>query len=67
MKTLRWYALPSLFTATWFALAAGTLIQFAALGGALAQLRDTTNQVPAQDDVSDVAEDIAQEPLTCAP
>jgi hypothetical protein len=64
MKTLRWYALPSLFTATWFALAAGTLIQLAGLGGALAQLRDTTNQVPAQDDIT---EDIAQEPLTCAP
>ena len=60
MKTLRWYALPSLFTATWFALAAGTLIQLAGLGGALAQLRDTPVQVPAQ-------EDVAQEPLTCAP
>jgi len=64
MKTLRWYALPSLFTATWFALAAGTLIQLAALGGALAQLRDTTNQVPIQDDV---AEDVGEELLTCAP
>jgi hypothetical protein len=50
MKTLRWYALPSLFTATWFALATGTLIQLAALGGALAQLRDTSNQVAPQDD-----------------
>jgi len=60
METLRWYALPSLFTATWLALAAGTLIQLAGLGGALAQLRDTPIQVPAQDD-------IAQEPLTCAP
>lgn len=50
METLRWYALPSLFTVTWFALATGTLIQFAALGGALAQLRDRSNQVPQPDD-----------------
>ena len=52
MKTLRWYALPSLFTATWMALAAGTLIQLAALGGALAQLDDPSNRVPVQDDVA---------------
>ena len=65
MKTLRWYALPSLFTATWFALAAGTLIQLAALGGALAQLRETPNQAPAQDDVAQ--DDGAEEMLTCAP
>jgi hypothetical protein len=64
MKTLRWYALPSLFTATWFALAAGTLIQLGALGGALAQLRDRSNQVPMHDDV---AEDVSEELLTCAP
>ena len=51
MKTLRWYALPSIFTATWFALAAGTLIQLAGLGGALAQLREPSYQAPAQDDV----------------
>ena len=50
MKTLRWYALPSLFTATWFALAAGTLIQLAALGGSLAQLRATPDPAPVQDD-----------------
>ena len=50
MKTLRWYALPSLFTATWFALAAGTLIQFAALGGSLAQLGATPEPAPVQDD-----------------
>jgi hypothetical protein len=52
MKTLRWYALPSLFTATWFALAAGTLIQLAGLGGALAQLREPSYEAPAQDDVT---------------
>ena len=52
MKTLRWYALPSLFTATWFALAAGTLIQFAALGGALSQMEEPTYQAPAQDDAA---------------
>ena len=50
MKTLRWYALPSLFTATWFALAAGTLIQLAALGGALRQMGEPIEQAPAQDD-----------------
>ncbi|HMI85153.1 MAG TPA: hypothetical protein VK550_13730 [Polyangiaceae bacterium] len=50
MKTLRWYALPSLFTVTWFALAAGTLIQLAGLGGALSQLGDTQYQPPAPDD-----------------
>ena len=50
MKTLRWYALPSLFTATWFALATGTLIQLAALGGTLAQLENRSPQVPPQDD-----------------
>jgi hypothetical protein len=50
MKTLRWYALPSLFTATWFALAAGTLIQLAGLGGTLAQMAEPTYQAPAQDD-----------------
>jgi hypothetical protein len=53
MKTLRWYALPSLFTATWFALAAGTLIQFAALGGSLAQLDERPYQAPVQDDTAD--------------
>jgi hypothetical protein len=52
MKTFRWYALPSLFTATWFALAAGTLIQLAGLGGALAQLAETPYQAPVQDDVT---------------
>jgi hypothetical protein len=52
MKTLRWYALPTLFTATWFALAAGTLIQLAALGGALGQLGERPYQVPVQDDVA---------------
>jgi hypothetical protein len=50
MKTFRWYALPGLFTATWFVLAAGTLIQLAGLGGALAQLGDSSNQVPPQDE-----------------
>ncbi|HMJ50809.1 MAG TPA: hypothetical protein VK540_02005 [Polyangiaceae bacterium] len=50
MKTLRWYALPSLFTATWFALAVGTLIQFAALGGALTQLDGRPRHAPAQND-----------------
>ena len=50
MKTLRWYALPSLFTATWFALATGTLIQLAALGGTLAQLDNRSHEVPQQDD-----------------
>ena len=48
METLRWYALPSLFIATWVALAAGTLIQLAGLGGALAQLRDTPHPAPSQ-------------------
>jgi hypothetical protein len=52
MKTLRWYALPSLFTATWFALATGTLIQLAGLGGALAQLGDRANSVAPQEDVA---------------
>jgi hypothetical protein len=58
MKTLRWYALPSLFTATWFALAAGTLIQLAGLGGALAQLADAANHVPVQNDVAAEAADV---------
>jgi hypothetical protein len=53
MKTLRWYALPSLFTATWFALAAGTLIQLAALGGALSQKAEPSYQAPAQDDAAE--------------
>jgi hypothetical protein len=52
MKTLRWYALPSLFTATWFALAAGTLIQLAGLGGALAQLGEPSYEAPVQDDTT---------------
>ena len=52
MKTLRWYAVPGLFTVTWFALAAGTLIQFAALGGALGQLRDAQHAAPAAGDVA---------------
>jgi hypothetical protein len=50
MKTLRWYAIPSLLTATWFALATGTLIQLAGLGGALAQLGDSSQHVPLQVD-----------------
>ncbi len=53
MKTFRWYALPSLFTVTWVALAAGTVIQFAALGGALAQLDDRSTQAAPQDDTSE--------------
>ncbi len=52
MKTLRWYALPSLFTATWFALAAGTLIQLAALGGSLRQLDESPYRAPVQDDTA---------------
>jgi hypothetical protein len=52
MKTLRWYALPSLLTVTWFALAAGTLIQLAGLGGALGQLEEPSYQAPAQDDTA---------------
>jgi hypothetical protein len=53
MKTLRWYAIPSLLTATWVALAAGTLIQLAGLGGALAQLEDSSHQVLPQDDAAE--------------
>ena len=53
MKTLRWFALPSLLGATWFVLAAGTLIQLAGLGGALAQLEGTQHQAPAlADDIT---------------
>ena len=52
MKTLRWYALPSLFTVTWFALAAGTLIQLAGLGGALAQMGEPSYQPPVLDDTA---------------
>lgn len=52
MKTLRWYALPSLLTVTWVALAAGTLIQLAGLGGALAQLDGSTHVAP-QDDATE--------------
>jgi len=54
MKTLRWFAVPSLLGATWFALAAGTVIQLAGLGGALAQLGTASHPVPAH--VDDVAE-----------
>jgi hypothetical protein len=55
MKTLRWFALPGLLGATWFALAAGTVIQLAGLGGALAQLGDTTHHAaPA------LAEDVTE-------
>jgi hypothetical protein len=54
MKTLRWYAVPSLLGATWFALAAGTVIQLAGLGGALAQLGNASHQVPVHaDDVTE--------------
>ena len=53
MKTLRWYAVPSLLGATWFALATGTVIQLAGLGGALAQLENGSQHAPAHvDDVT---------------
>jgi hypothetical protein len=54
MKTLPWYAVPSLLGATWFVLAAGTVIQLAGLGGALAQLETSSHHIPAH--VDDVAE-----------
>lgn len=53
MKTLRWYAVPSLLGATWFLLATGTVIQLAGLGGALEQLGNAPHHVAAH--VDDVA------------
>jgi hypothetical protein len=49
MKTARWIAVPGLISATWLALTAGTLIQFAALGGSLAQI----DGAPQDDDLQE--------------